>query len=888
MEEENSHSSENENSFIVDGGEEEEEELDEEERRREARRKEFSYFIEDEADADEDNEEEEGVSGSEEEILEETETADTRKRKRGGARGGREERRRRRRFSHNNDNFSVSHDDTLDSHVVDRGTTSAVEIIQLDRTLQYANIEELDREKIIEEIDKIQMFFNPLQNGLSGNQFNELFEFKPNVTTIEDIEKIEKKFFEKLLRLMNIGSQKGILEEHWKKLHFGYQRFKVICQFMKNLVKVNYNEKIESFHPGDQVYSWLNFVPPSMVPILNLNRSGSSGSSESSNKSEKDSDKTQEMHEKIILEFRKYCIQNELVKSIYNKNMEDDNEKHTGKRVEDYKTYYLYRKVYTTIYDANQKECLIWTGYYEPYKSFFEVLREICSLTTNYENYMAIGIGNTVSTMKNIIERIWILNHEEIPDLIVSHGTWCFKNGIIHVDLNQKQPNVAFIPYSSLTMRASNTTTGIAILPEFPLKYGQSAYKYFRDISINFGSTDNDDKEEEEEDLDPKRIKDFYIDKPENIKLPALEQFFQYQQMNNEDLDTFLFMCGRMALPFRMWDKLQIALWILGPPNAGKSSLIKTIAKIYPSNDVFWISSYQKIFGSSAWCGKKLVLSTETVNIDGTSEYNNITSGDPITVTPKGQTSVSKELKTFFLFGGNEFPKWSGENYAAWLRRSVVFNIGKTYNQAKDPNRDGKTLEEKLHEEFGLFLLKSLCTYKKFIIENPNPDFWKEIASPKIRELYTASMVEMSGDLRDTVLELYFEFHSTLQSKRSNSEYPSEDDIRTFINEGYYICYTDFVKKFKDHYQQERQPFSANVSKNLKFWAQGRYIPFKVNQKLKYNGKEKHGSFFYGLKLKLAVDPSTNNNLSTSMYNNNNNQETTTTTTIPIIIEEQE
>ena len=101
-------------------------------------------------------------------------------------------------------------------------------------------------------------------------------------------------------------------------------------------------------------------------------------------------------------------------------------------------------------------------------------------------------------------------------------------------------------------------------------------------------------------------------------------------------------------------------------------------------------------------------------------EFQSIVSGEDVSVAVKNKTAMSIEWKVPGVLGGNEVPNWR-DNSGSVLRRILPWNFGKQVQDA-DPQ-----LEEKLHRELPIILLKCVRGYLDYSNKYRNRDIWNAV-----------------------------------------------------------------------------------------------------------------------------------------------------------------
>ena len=101
-------------------------------------------------------------------------------------------------------------------------------------------------------------------------------------------------------------------------------------------------------------------------------------------------------------------------------------------------------------------------------------------------------------------------------------------------------------------------------------------------------------------------------------------------------------------------------------------------------------------------------------------EFQSIVSGEDVSIAVKNKTALSIEWNVPGVLGGNEVPNWR-DNSGSILRRILPWNFTKQVKEA-DPQ-----LDEKLHKELPIILLKCVRGYLDYSNKYRDRDIWRVV-----------------------------------------------------------------------------------------------------------------------------------------------------------------
>jgi len=148
-------------------------------------------------------------------------------------------------------------------------------------------------------------------------------------------------------------------------------------------------------------------------------------------------------------------------------------------------------------------------------------------------------------------------------------------------------------------------------------------------------------------------------------------------------------------------------------------------------------------------------------------EFQSIVSGEDVSIAVKNKTAMSFEWKVPGVLGGNEIPNWK-DNSGSVLRRILPWNFGKQVQDA-DPQ-----LDEKLHNELPIILLKCVRGYLDYSNKYRNKDIWNVV--PKYFKTIQKQVAMVASSLTNFMESTY-----------------------VIISEDSFVPQKEFVAKFNQH-----------------------------------------------------------------------------------------
>jgi phage/plasmid-associated DNA primase len=305
------------------------------------------------------------------------------------------------------------------------------------------------------------------------------------------------------------------------------------------------------------------------------------------------------------------------------------------------------------------------------------------------------------------------------------------------------------------------------------------------------------------------------------IPTPWFDSILKYQKFEDEVCNWAYVMGGRLCFDVNDLDSWQVIPFFKGIARSGKSTLItKVFKKFYEGDDVGTLSNnIEKKFGLSAIKDVFMFIAPEVKGDLALeqAEFQSIVSGEDVSVAVKNKTAVSIEWKVPGVLGGNEVPNWR-DNSGSVLRRILPWNFGKQVQDA-DPQ-----LEDKLHKELPIILLKCVRGYLDYSNKYRNRDIWNAVPAyfKKIQKQVAMVASSLTNFLESTYVVL-----------GEDKFVPQKEFVAKFNQH----CRENNLGSYKFHGDFYAGPFSS------------RDIEVRV-ETVKYNGKIlKNQPIIYGLDL---------------------------------------
>ena len=399
----------------------------------------------------------------------------------------------------------------------------------------------------------------------------------------------------------------------------------------------------------------------------------------------------------------------------------------------------------------------------------------------NWKHFTSKG-----SIFRDVIDNITKCNDAQFPEINKRRQVWAFKNGVFvgkEWIPDRGVYDCQFYPYKSDKYACLDPSI--------------VACKYFDQQFDNFSHLDDWTK----------------------IPTPWFDSILKYQKFDDDVCNWAYVMGGRLCFDVGDLDGWQVIPFFKGIARSGKSTLItKVFKKFYENEDVGTLSNnIEKKFGLSAIKDSFMFIAPEVKGDLALeqAEFQSIVSGEDVSVAVKNKTAVSIEWKVPGVLGGNEVPNWK-DNSGSVLRRILPWNFSRQVQDA-DPQ-----LDEKLHVEMPIILLKCVRAYLDFSNKYRNKDIWNVV--PTYFKQIQKQVAMVASSLTNFLESTYINFG---------------DDL--------FVPQKEFVAKFNQHCRENNL---GNHKFHQDFYAgpfSSREIEVR-NETVKYKGRlYKHQPIIYGL-----------------------------------------
>lgn len=206
-----------------------------------------------------------------------------------------------------------------------------------------------------------------------------------------------------------------------------------------------------------------------------------------------------------------------------------------------------------------------------------------------------------------------------------------------------------------------------------------------------------------------------------DIKTPLFDKICNYHFEDQEILETFYGMCGRLHYPTNQYDRFNCMLFIKGGANTGKSTTGNIIMRNH--QNIGTISGkMEKTFGLQSLIKKNIVYNADMNKNFPTlldkGDFQRIIEGSCLDIPVKNKASINNfkwEIPLFFL--ANYFPEYK-DSSGAIPRRICAFFMDKFLT-----TRDTTIEQRCINTEGHLILLKTLKSYQDLITKYSTKTF---------------------------------------------------------------------------------------------------------------------------------------------------------------------
>ena len=309
---------------------------------------------------------------------------------------------------------------------------------------------------------------------------------------------------------------------------------------------------------------------------------------------------------------------------------------------------------------------------------------------------------------RDVVDNMSKCTDAQFPEITKRRHVWSFRNGVFvgkEWIPDRGVHDCCFYPYESKEFRCLDPTI--------------IACKYFDQQFDDFS----------------------HIERWQDIPTPFFDSVLKYQKFDQEVRNWAYVMGGRLCYDVGEMDAWQVIPFFKGIARSGKSTLItKVFKKFYENEDVGTLSNnIEKKFGLSAIKDSFMFIAPEVKGDLALeqAEFQSMVSGEDVSVAVKNKTAVSIEWNVPGVLGGNEVPNWK-DNSGSVLRRILTWNFSKQVRDA-DPQ-----LDEKLHKELPIILLKCIRGYLDYSNKYKKKDIWRVVPEYFMKVQKQVAMVASS------------------------------------------------------------------------------------------------------------------------------------------------
>jgi len=185
-----------------------------------------------------------------------------------------------------------------------------------------------------------------------------------------------------------------------------------------------------------------------------------------------------------------------------------------------------------------------------------------------------------------------------------------------------------------------------------------------------------------------------------NATCPTFVKFLKdVTQDDKQSISGLLEFMGLCLIPGEL--KFQKALYAVGVTGSGKSTFIKVFQALLGHENTVGLSFHDLTgeHGLTACEHAKLIIIPDAHQVDSTKINKvkqtllNITSGDPVTINPKGKDQYTVTIPARIVMAANEPPRFNDE-YGALMRRYLIIHFTKSFVGSEDVNLVDKLIAE--------------------------------------------------------------------------------------------------------------------------------------------------------------------------------------------------
>ena len=218
------------------------------------------------------------------------------------------------------------------------------------------------------------------------------------------------------------------------------------------------------------------------------------------------------------------------------------------------------------------------------------------------------------------------------------------------------------------------------------------------------------------------------IENPMDIPTPPLDKIFDDQGLPTDAKFVIMALFGRHFHDLNKLEQWRVALFVLGLPGTGKSTLAEYLLKLFDEEDIGIMSSdMEKQFGVSAFADAFVAVCSEVSERFQLTHtmLQSMIDGEWVSFARKYMKATKMKWAAHCLFFANVIPPHWNEYGGNLLRRFVcVMFTNMIINMVSD-------LEAQFREYLGNILHKLNLCYHHLVKEWGRESFWDEKRTPK-------------------------------------------------------------------------------------------------------------------------------------------------------------
>ena len=207
-------------------------------------------------------------------------------------------------------------------------------------------------------------------------------------------------------------------------------------------------------------------------------------------------------------------------------------------------------------------------------------------------------------------------------------------------------------------------------------------------------------------------------------------------QMTPEVKDMFEVLIGRLFYPIGKYDNWQVAPFLKGDANTGKSTICDIAKEMFPKHTIGCVTATQeKTFGLEALKEKRVVIIPDLPpnfsQLVCQSDFQSMISGEPVSIARKNKIAIAGSNWTApLLAAANYLPDYKDKSGSV-SRRLIVFLFENLISA-----RDTKLKDKIKSNELVTIMIRCLVKYRMKCDEVDEKDFW-ECVPNELKNLQT-------------------------------------------------------------------------------------------------------------------------------------------------------